>query len=110
MNTGEYTDPIEEIDLNSLKFSKMKKPDFKLILGKLGLETIGTKPILESRLKSYIKMKKPEKESFLDGVNENDSDVSDNEDSDDELEFRPPKRQRSPSRDSRSRSPNAIGK
>ena len=104
MNTGEN---IEDIDLNSLDFKNMKKLDFKIIMGKLGLETIGTKSSLESRLKDYIKMKtKQEKKSFSDGVNENESDDENSDDSEDEI--RPPKRRRSPSRDSHPSESSAI--
>ena len=104
MNTGEN---IEDIDLHTLNFKQMKKLDFKIILGKLGLETLGNKPILESRLKDYIKMKThQEKKSFSDGVNENESDDENSDDSEDEI--RPPKRQRSPSRDSHPSESSAI--
>ena len=54
LKSGEPKDPPEDINLKSLRPKNMLKSALKEILGKLGLPTLGNRPLLRSRLEDYI--------------------------------------------------------
>ena len=105
-----------DVDLKSLKPMKMKVKELKVVLGKLGLKTMGARADLRSRLTEYISANSKaeannddqdedfEEEDFLhtapDHVNFFDQFGSDDENSETKLEDRPSKRKRESSESS----------